>query len=287
MQKGTLLYKEMSRYRIKFLIINILLTVLYILFIINKMPYLKTEHSGPSPLDTQRFISETDTIVIEEIIELGRKDHKNPDGSLVRSTSYWQDDKYYFNIKADSVTDTDHSFKGTMGGGTTGTKVKEYDLYKLYMAQIGGRNVPVLAYANQKVTKNLTAYITDVQKPILSVLSETIGEGESLEVSEYMLDVRNLEMDTASTDYACFWIFMLLLIFLYGKVITYFVKPATAPTYRQLARYGDIESVAEDINRQSGLSSAYTEDKKLILEDYILSKSYFKIVVVKNHMAKH
>ncbi len=287
MQKGTLLYKEMSRYRIKFLIINILLTVLYVMFVIGKMPYLKTEFGGPSELDTARFISETQTTVIDEVVELGRKDHKTPDASLVRSTSYWQDDRYYFTIKADSVTDTDKTFKGTMGGSSTGTEAKEYDLYKLYMAQIDGRNVTVIAYANQKVTKNMTAYITDVQKPILAALSETIGEGESLEISDYMLDVRNLEMDTASTDFVCFWIFMLLLIFLYAKVIIYFAKPITAPTYRQLARYGDIESVADDINRQSGLSSAYTEDKKLILQDYILSRSYFKMIVVKNHMAKH
>ena len=69
MQKDGLLYKEMKHYRRKYLIINIVCTVLYLIFSISRFPYIRTQMTGATPLDAERFASETGTVVIDEAAE--------------------------------------------------------------------------------------------------------------------------------------------------------------------------------------------------------------------------
>ena len=63
------------------------------------MPYLKTAWQGATPLDMERFNSEVEDITVDKFVELTRKDRTTPDGAYLKKTSYWQDDKYLFEIK--------------------------------------------------------------------------------------------------------------------------------------------------------------------------------------------
>ena len=89
-----------------------MLTALFFLYFINKLPYLKTAWFGESALDVERFVSETSVIKVDKFVELTRKDRQNPDASYLKKTSYWQDDKYRFTLKADKIQKTDKIFKG-------------------------------------------------------------------------------------------------------------------------------------------------------------------------------
>ena len=191
MEKESVLYKEMARYRRKFLAINILLTILFVIYTVNKLPYLKTEWGGPSPLDTDRFLNETGTVVVDEIIELTRKDTKTPDVYCFKENTYWQDEIYSFTLKADSIKKTDVVFTREIASPGTSDKV-ERDVYKLNIASIGGRNIAVLSNIGQDVKKDMTAYMVKMQKPILSKISFMLEDDEDLEISEYVIDVRGL-----------------------------------------------------------------------------------------------
>ena len=281
MEKDKYVYKAMAHYRTKLLIINVLLTILFVMFTVSKMPYLKTAFSGPSPLDTDRLIRESGTTVIDELIELGRKDHKTPDEAIYTSNSYLQGDVYRYTLTADSDPVEAKTFTTVMGEGD---EAREVDMYKVYLTELGGRKTAILAYANWQPSKNMTACITHMQKPVLAALSETVPEGESLEICEYIIDVRGVEFGTEQGDVAMFWIFLAILVFLWIKQICYYVKPTLTPTYRQLVRYGDMESVEADINRQS--EKGYMEGKRFVMEDYIAEKSTFKLIINRNHMAK-
>ena len=273
----------MQHYRRKYLVINIVITLLFVAFTVMKFPYIKTGFMGKSPLDIERFSSETGTVVIDELIELGRKDEKIPSNACFRTDSYWQGNNYLFEIKADSVEDTGKVFTQTIQNGISASEV--VDMYRIYLAEAGGKKVAVLALSREKVTENMTGYVTKMSKPIKAALSETLRAGESLEVCEYIFDIRGVEMDVARTDFASFWLYIALLVFLWAKLIIQYKDPKKTPTYRQLIKYGDIETVEEDVNAQ--FENAQREKNKLVLEDYILEKDTFKLKVVRNHTNKH
>lgn len=284
MQKSKYVYKSMVHYRRKFFLVILIMALFFAFFTVSKLPYLKAEWFGSSSLDIKKFVSETDTITVDSLIELGRKDSKTPDDAVFRSNSYWQEDNYLFGIKASSITDTGKVFKTTI---TVGDEVQEVDMYRVYIAKVGGVNTAVLAKADKEPTVNMKGYITEMQKPVLAYISETLKDGQALEISEYFIDLRGGEMDTSSTDTVMFWFFLALLLILAVKLALYYIKPTLTPTYRQLARYGDMLTIEEDINKQAESPDAYTEGGKLVLEDYIITKSTFKIIVNKNHLVKN
>ncbi len=285
MQKDGLIYKKMKHYRRKYLIINIVCTILYLAFITWRFPYIRTQMTGSTQLDEARFIAETGTMVMDEVIELGRKETKTPDSACFRVESYWQDGRYLYDMEIEDIVDTGKSFTSTIDTGMG--EPQEVEMYKVYTASIEGRRIAILAKAKWQPTEKVTGYLADFSRPVMAKVSETLTEGEKAELSDYMLDLRGLEMDTANTDYACFWIFMALLAFLWTKLIMQYANPLRTPTYRQLVKYGEVFSVEEDINTQAGKDSVYKEKRKLILEDYILYKGTFKYEVKRNHMSRN
>ena len=285
MNKDTVLYKGMSRYRIKFLVIILLLTVMFALYFVNKLPYLKAAWFGPSELDIERFASETDVIKVDKLVELTRKDRKNPDASYLKKTSYWQGDNYRFVLEADKIEKTDKVFKGKIAPPSG--DVMEVDMYNLYIAELNGRKAAVLAFSDQKVDKRMTACIVHMQKPILAGLSEIAAKEGSMEFCEYVIDVRGLEMEAETSDHVFFWLYLAALLCLGARLALYYVKPLSTPTYRQLERYGKAEAVAEEIDRQYRLKSMRKNGKDIVLEGFIISKGFLKLKIVKNHTAKN
>jgi len=285
-KKSGVVYKGMARYRRKFLAINLFLTLLYIFYIIIKLPYIKTEMFGPEKLDVDRLFNETGTIKITEFVDLGRKDKKTPEANHLKKTSYWQDDAYLYTFKADKVENTGVVFKGKVTSYGSNETTYE-DMYDVYIAEIRGRKFALLAFSGQEVKKDMTAYIVHMQKPVLSAVSSVMEDDEAMEISNMILDVRDVEMEAASSDFAFVWIYLAGILFLHLKLLRYYINPLTTPTYTQLSRYGDIETVAEEIDRQYKLPSARRNRKEVILDEYILSKSPMKMKVVINHTAKN
>lgn len=282
MNKEGFLYKGMAKYRFKLFTVNLILLLLFVIYTINILPYLKTAFQGPKALDTERFLKETSIITIDKPIELGRKDHKLPDMSLIKKTTYWQGDVYDFVIDISTLEPVGKTFKSV--NNMTG---KEMDMYKLYMTELGGRKIAVLSYPEDITGKNVTANLSQMQKPIASEISKTLKDGEVIELSEFVIDLRGAEMGAEDSDIMFFWLCAIILAFLFIKLIVYFVYPKSAPTFRQLAKYGDIDDIIKDVDNQSKLDTVYKDGEMLVLTDYIITKSTFKLVVNKNHMSKN
>ena len=47
------------------------------------------------------------------------------------------------------------------------------------------------------------------------------------------------------------------------------------------------KAVAEEINRQTEEKETYRDGKKIVTKDYILQRDWFKLKVVRNHLAKN
>ncbi len=282
MNREGFLYKGMVKYRFKLLIVNLVLLLAFVIYTVNIFPYLKTSLTGPKAIDMERFLKETSYVTIDEPIELGRKDHKLPDMSLSSENTYWQGDVYDFVIDTPSLDPVGEPFKGV--NNMTGA---ETDMYKVYMTEFGGRKIAVLAYPEDITDKKVTANFSQMQKPIVSVISKTLSGGESIELSEYVIDLRGAEMGSEDSDIVFFWLFAFLMAFLFTKLMVYYIWPKCTPTFRQLAKYGNIDDVIKDVDNQSKQDSVYKDGDMLVFNDYIITKSTFKLVVNKNHMSKN
>lgn len=285
MNKDNILYKAMKKYRRKFLFINIISLCLLMLFIILKYPYLRTEMRGASELDIDRLLSETDVFVIDELIELDRHESKSPETIFGRSTSYWQDDRYLFEIKADTIEDTGivYTEKISMSQG----KPIEYESARVYLAKCAGRSFAVIAPPGAELTSPVTGFLVDRSNVVVSDLSKLLEDGESLTLSEYFIDARDLEMGTSSSDLFIARIWLIIMLLLFIKLAVYYFRPELTPTYRQLRRYGPVLQVADEVCLQAQSDDAVTDGGQIITKDFILSDSSFKKTVAKNHMSKH
>ena len=284
MQKDTVLYKAMVKYRRKNLIYNIIVLVLLVMFTVAKLPYIKTEINGSTLLDMERYLSETGTFAIDELVELTRHEVKEPESFYHKSITYWQDDAYLFDIEIDSAEKTDINFTSSY---KIGESEYEYVSSEIWYAKAGGRTFVVIANPNENIKNKLTGYLVEPSRAIIAPISETVENGEEIVLSHYFIDCRGTEMGTANTDWALVKIVLVILLFLFIKLAIYYINPKTTPTYRQLRRYGDIDDVADEVNRQAASSEAYVEDKKLVTPDFILSNDSFKKKVVRNHMSKN
>lgn len=282
MNKDSFLYKNMAKYRLKYLAINIVLSILFVMYTVISLPYLKASFGGPKKLDTETFLKETDCITIDAPIELGRKDHKLPDMSLAKENTYWQGDVYDFVIDIPSATPIGEPF--TSKNDNTGANM---EMYRVHMTEMGGRKIAVLAYPNTKIERKMQANLSQMQKPIASVISKTLKDGEEITLSEYVIDLRNAEMGAESSDILFFWLLVILMLFLWVKLILYYINPKLTPTFRQLIKYGDIVEVAQKVDLETKSEDAYKDGDMLVLENFVITKSTFKTVVAKNHMAKH
>lgn len=284
MQKGTVLYKAMAKYRRKFFVCNLILLVLLVSFAAIKMPYIKAEIFGAKPLDMERFLSETDILVIDELVELDRHDEKLPNGYYFKENSYWQDDVYFFDIKIEKAEKTNISFSNKLE--YEGTSI-EYPIADIWYAEAGGRTFVVIGEPDKKYKGTLSGYIVEPSRAIISEISKTLENGEEKVVADYFIDCRKTEMGTSDTDWTFVKIMSVILLLLFIKLGVYYAKPILTPTYRQLRRYGNIEDVADEINRQAESDDTYFEGTKIITPEFILSNSLFKKKVVKNHMSKN
>ncbi len=282
MQKNGYVYKMMAFYRRKFLLVMVIISLIFGWFTMAKIPYLRTSVKGASPLDTSRFVEECETMIIKGKVELGRKDKKTPEVNVFRSNSYWQDGRYLFNIKLDSVGDEIAVYTKEIA---IGNETETFVASKVYTAYLAGVPVTVIAKGNWDKSLNVTGHLIKVHKPVLSALTKNMKNGETIETGEYTVDLRGLEMDAEKTDVFLFWLFLAIILTIWLKLILYYIKPTRTPTYKQLIRFDDMETAENDINLQYG--DCYTEGKNIVLKDYIIEKSTFKIKISRNHMAKN
>lgn len=285
MEKNSFLYKSMTKYRFKFLIINVVLTLLYFAFIAWKMPYIKTEMHGSTPLDEAKFAAQTKNFTISEPFELDRHEEKQPTSIFSRRESYWQGDKYFFEMKISNIRETGAVFKSKMSMGQS--KAIEYETAKVYLAECGGKTVAIITNPNDTPKSTVKGFLVEKSRPVMSELSKNLKDGESLTLCEYFIDARDLEMETSRTDYFLAKALLIVLVLLYVKLGFYFAKPELTPTYRQLRRYGDPAVIANLVNEQLEDESTVKDGKNTVTRDFIISNSSFKVTVNKNHMAKH
>lgn len=285
--KDGLIYKGMNHHRhLKIRSIFILIVILALYFVSCK-PYITNVLCGSVPLDTVRFEADAQTVVLSDG-NIG-SDKVNPviNSKVIRNNSYWQDDKYEFDITLENVDKTPITYttRNTDSTFTEGTS-DEVTSAVLYTADIGGVRTLVLSYPHDELKDGsvVTGTFADIP-PVVKKDICAIGNYAGSEVYEFMLDTRGIRMESEDFDILVFMVLMLAILFLIVQLCLYYINPYLTPTYRGLEKYGEITSVIEDIEAQlseKGITKI-TQKKPAYTEDWIVSEDVFKLKVSKNH----
>lgn len=285
--KDGFIYNAMTRHRIKHLARTLIVFAVLFMYAFSQRAYIGNVIFGSSEFDAPRFEKETETIEINK--ELASKS----DGShiirsyAVKSGSYWQDQKYEFDVCFSDVEKLPISYTTRNTSTNYGeTDSKGVLSAELYAAKVEGINVLVLAYPHQviKSGETIAGIFTEMSNIIQTDVS-LLGSLDGEIFCKYIFDTRSLEMGSEKFDVMLCAILLLILLYLAIKLIIYFVNPYLTPTYKSLGHYGDLETVVADIENQLKLKGIkkITRKRPAVTEDWIVSEDSFKLKIVKNH----
>ncbi len=285
MNKSGFIYSNMRKFRAKYAVIVVLYTIAVALFALDSSKYIVKMMFGSTPLDLEQFASvQTQVLPANYTVDKQSEDARIW-GSAAPSTSYWQENRYYFSVKIDDVKSIEAAY--TVGGAPVTYEVDtdaDPIAVKATYAVINGITVPVIMEADQSISKGDTVegIFTRHSPLILEELAKK-SDGEDTEICSYTLDIRGIDMGSEFSDCVLLTMSVILLVYLLAKLILYFVNPLKHPMYAQLDKYGEAQYVAEDIDREVENNITNREKDTIYTTNWILTKKSFKYQIVKNH----
>ncbi len=285
MNKSGFIYSNMCKFRIKYAVIVAVYAIAVVLFSVDASKYVIKRITGSTPLDMEQFAA-----VQTEILPANfAVDKQSEDARIYNSaapvTSYWQGNRYYFSVKVDEVSDINVAY--TLSGAPVTQEVDtEADpvAVRATYAVIDGITVPVMTAADATIAKGDTVegIFTRHSPLILEELAKKSG-GKDMEICRYTLDIRGIDMGSEFSDCVLLTMSVILLIYLLAKLIMYFVNPLKHPMYTQLDNYGEVQYVAEDIDKEIESNITNREKGIIYTTNWIITKKTFKYEIVKNH----
>ena len=277
------IYGSMVKHRRKFLVIEVVLVLFLIWYAFACSEYIINVFEGAVSFDESLYASETRNIAVGEPFELHRNDNVTINDYALRPDSYWQGNKYEFEVEIEDAKRLPVKFanKTTQTGDDhEGDDVSSV----LYVAKIGGKDTLVLAYPHTKVEELnvIDGIFVDIPLIIAHEIANNSGFSPDDEISEYMLDTRGLEMESEIFDLTFVAVLLAIVLYLGIKLFLQHKNHLLTPTYRQLAKYGDPEIIEAKI--ESELKDAVKDKKQLVCQNWIVSEDTFKLKIVKNHM---
>ncbi len=287
MNKKGELYKSMNKGRIKLLVYGLIMLILSAYLTVNYFPYVKTYFVGATPLDFDRFLSESKDISITNEYTADEKEFDYYiNDYTTKDTSYWQDNSYLFSIpptlKEKDIIVYKEYFQ-------FGDETKAYESLCIHLIEKNGRNIAVIADSNTDLEAEATikGVLTIPGKMILADLAKKLDDDEIITINEYVIDTRDIEMGMEELVLMLLPIFLIIGLFLIIKGIIYFINPKLSPTFRQLKKYGEINDIICDIENQVQNENSVREKKTIYTDDWVLIQSSFKKKVEKNPAKGH
>lgn len=283
--KTGVLYGNMKRGRRKLTFIYVILLALFIFHTVNTLPYLEKRAFGSVPLDTYSFSSSTPTVEITPKYAPNKEEAKIY-GHARKKQSYWQGSNYYFSVKLDRLQSCNLAYTASGAIVTESTDtLADPVAVKVDFITIGNTRTAVLSLGSSELKEGMVAegIFVEISPLILKDLAAFVPEGEV--ISKYMLDVRGIDMDSEYSDTVIWFVFVAVLLFLSVKLFIYYTKPIKHPTFAQLEKYGTAYLICQDIESQIEEENAAFEGDRLVISDWIITKTTFACKVEKNFAA--
>lgn len=285
-KKGKIIYGGMVRGRRNFLLINLVFTAIVIAYIVSSVPYIKARFHGPYDINTQHFIANTETITIDSEIVMKKWEDKSISSYAFMETSYCEGDKYRFNTTFDSIEDLDIKYTNTYKDPATGEE-ETIVVLSVYLGRIGDRSVLLISKGDDVPEANtpVKGVFNTHSRTILSEVSKKVAEKGPYTVSEYVYDTRNIEVDAENFNVTVSFVGLLLLIFLYARLIRYYINPYLHPAYKQIDKYGNIEDTIDSIEEQFA-GEVERRENAYYTTDWIMTRELFRNKIVINHCTR-
>ena len=281
--KWGMIRESMKKHRIRFVIIEIFLIILWIWYLLMCREYITNVFEGAVPLDGARFASEVDTVEVGEPFELHRSDDVSVKDYALRPDSYWQGEKYEFAAELDFAEKSDIKYTNY----TTGTgddSDGDDESANVYFAKINGVDTLIMAYPHQELKSGQTVEGIFTEMPL--IVCHDVAKSGYYEpndtICKYMLDIRGVEMESENFDITFVTVLLLVNLFMAFKIVRQFKNFLYTPTYAQLSKYGNPLEVEKMV--ESELDDAKFAKNVIITENWIVSEDTFKLKIVKNHM---
>ena len=285
MNKSGFIYLNMRKFRLKYAVIVVLYTIAVVLFAADSSKYIVKMMFGSTPLDLEQFGTvKTEVLPANYTVDKQSEDAKIW-GSAAPSTSYWQGNRYYFSVKIDDVKNIEAAY--TVGGAPVTYEVDtdaDPIAVKATYAVVDGITVPVIIGADQSIKKgDIVEGIFTRHSPLILEELAKKSNGKDMEICSYTLDIRGIDMGSEFSDCVLLVMSAILLIYLLTKLVIYFANPLKHPMYTQLDKYGEVQYVAEDIDKELESNITNREKDTIYTTNWILTKKSFKYHIVKNH----
>lgn len=285
--KDGVLYKGVQRGRRRFLLVIAIYALLFILFLCACSMYITGKLHGPYPFDAEKFASTTQTVVYQEPITMKKREDKSISSYAAAPTSWLDGRRYRFLVSFDSIESTGIHYDTTIKNPETNEE-ETFVIQQVYMGTIGDIQVPILAPfdVQPQAGQQISGIFTEPAKVILSDLTKDVTADTPLTISQYLFDMRGIEMGTENSDPWIALFGLALLLYLAIRLARYYINPYKHPTYKQLAKYGEFFDVIEEIETQFAADDVYRDEKELVSKDWCIKNSTFYLKVYKNHRAK-
>ena len=285
MNKTGFIYGAMSKFRLKFTVIVVIVAVIFGFYTADSYKYISKKIFGSVPLDTDAF-KNIETMVLEPGFVC---DTESADaliyGYALEDSSYFQGSKYYFDVTVDDVIYKNVAY--TIGGVAVTDEVDttaDPIALKAEYIKVNDIIVPVIMGKDQTISKGDTVkgIFTRSSTRILEEFAKKSG-GEKTQICKYTLDIRGIEMEAEFSDCVIWTIYALILLYLIIKLIIYYIKPQNHPMIAQLEKYGEVEYLIKDIEDELKDDSTTYEKNEITTKNWILQKKSFKYLIIKNH----
>lgn len=287
MNKNGFIYSNMAKYRLKFTIIVIIVAIIFGFYTADSYKYISKKLFGAVPLDINEFNNVETTILEPDFVCDTEAEDAPIFGYALEESSYFQGNKYYFDVPVSNVTQKNIAY--TVGGvavtDEVDTQADPIGVKAEYIT-VGNITVPVLMGKDQEIKKGDTVkgIFTRTSTRILEEFAKK-SDGKSQTICKYTLDIRGIEMEAEFSDCVIWTIYALILLFLIIKLIIYYIKPQSHPMISQLEKYGQTEFIIKDIEDELNDDSTIHEKNEITTKNWILQKKSFKYLIVKNHKA--
>lgn len=283
--KSGFVYHSMNYHRKKSLCTLLFIVLVFSLYFSAFGPYITNVLTGSVSLDSEKFADDAAFVMSSD----GAMSQENVSPVIrnysLKTMSYWQGDKYEFDVKLGEAQKTPvrYTTKNTDDSFVDGES-KEYESAILYRADINGVITYILAYPHQELAAGST--VTGIFTEIPPIISNDIATlGETSFYCKYMLDTRGIEMESERFDVMISAVLLALIIYLFVRLVVFYVNPYLTPTYRSLDKYGDVDSVIVDIEAELAEAGVKKISKKnpVYTTNWILSEDSFKLKILRNH----
>ena len=280
--KNGIIHSSMKKHRLKFLLIEILLVAVLIAYFFSNYPYIINKFSDPVQLEISLFGETAPVKDVPKPFELHRNDDVTIPDYALKGGSYWQGKDYEFYLPVKDATPTGTVFTNEITN--TGSEATIEDVSSvLYTMDIGGVRTLVLTYPETDLEKmdTITGIFTEIPLIVDYYLANSKTFDKDTPVCTYMLDTRGLEMESETFDVVFCIILSLIILFLFVKLIIQFANFKKTPTYAQLEKYGEIEEIEKEIEKE--LLEVTFSPKETVTENWILKEDTFRLKIIKNH----